>query len=143
MTVPELGSSIADLLRLGNRQLEVGRREDAWRIFSLALERVPGHPEALMGRARAGVDPSAALSLTREALQGRPAGLEAALATLEVEGDADQTADDVGSRVVSARDHVAARRSVLTGMPQPRHRKNAWNADPTVGFVTPSTSAYW
>jgi len=69
--------SITELLQLGEMGLELAEWEQAKAYFDLVLERAPGHPEALLGKATACRDPSEALDLVREVLQVRPASHKA------------------------------------------------------------------
>ncbi|MFO7919009.1 MAG: serine protease [Anaerolineae bacterium] len=69
--------SIEELLDLGDMGLELGHRRQAEAYFDRVLEHVPGHPRALLGKAKACRDPHKALHLVRRVLQARPASQEA------------------------------------------------------------------
>ena len=69
--------SIAELLELGDMGLELGYWRQAEGYFDLVLERAPGHPRALLGKAKACQDPVEALDLVRQVLSVRPANHEA------------------------------------------------------------------
>ena len=70
-------SSVRELLQLGQIGLEQGYWKQAETYFDRVLARAPGHPVALLGKAKACRDPQQSLGLVRQALQSRPASLEA------------------------------------------------------------------
>ena len=73
----QVDPSLSELLKLGQMGLDLGYREQAEAYFDQALERVPGHPKAVLGKAKACRDPQVALETVRMLLRSRPASLEA------------------------------------------------------------------
>jgi len=87
--------SLSEILNLGQMGLDLGYREQAEAYFDQVLERVPGHPQALLGKAKACQDTQIALETVRTLLHSRPESLEARrlkeklLAKLEAVKDAE------------------------------------------------------
>jgi S1-C subfamily serine protease len=83
--------------------LDLGYREQAETYFDQVLGRVPGHPQALLGKAKACQDPQIALETVRTLLHSRPASLEARrlkenlLAKLESAKDAEHALTTMSS----------------------------------------------
>lgn len=69
--------SIAEFLELGDMGLDLGYWRQAEGYFDAVLERAPGHPRALLGKAKACRDSQEALPLVRQVLGVRPASREA------------------------------------------------------------------
>lgn len=73
----EVDRSISELLKLGRMGLDLGYLEQAETYFDAVLAHAPGHPGALLGKARSCRDPQVALTYVRAVLAGRPASREA------------------------------------------------------------------
>jgi len=78
------GRPIEELLKLGKMGLELGYREQAEVYFDAVLARAPGHPGALLGKAKSCRDPQIALACVRTVLASRPASHEARLLEAEI-----------------------------------------------------------
>ncbi|MFP3896433.1 MAG: trypsin-like peptidase domain-containing protein [Anaerolineales bacterium] len=85
--------SVEELLRLGEMGVELGHWHQAQGYFDRALDQVPGHPRALLGKAKACQDPQKALHLVRRVLEVHPADGEARRMQRELEARAETLQD--------------------------------------------------
>ena len=69
--------SIGELLELGYMGLELGYYDQSERYYDAVLSRVPSHPRALLGKAKASRHPDVALDAVHRLLEIRPASREA------------------------------------------------------------------
>lgn len=90
MAGDETRASVAELLQLGQMGLELGYQRQAESYFDLVLERVPGHPGALLGKAKASTNPRRALELVHTVLRSRPASLEALRLEAQIHHDLEE-----------------------------------------------------
>ena len=105
MAGDETRASVAELLQLGRMGLELGYRKQAESYFDLVLERVPGHPGALLGKAKACTDLHRALELVHTVLRSRPASLEALRLQAQIHQDLET--EEAERRIVSVREPAA------------------------------------
>ena len=106
----DTGPTSVELLRMGELGLEQGYRQEAEAYFDAVLRRAPGHPQALLGKARACRDSQQALDLVEAVLRQQPD----ARAALELRADLlsqsiAEPLSSVASRQPSARARLVAR----------------------------------